>query len=160
MQDHQPIVYCIGALNRLAEMPSEFKRPGRWDAIYSLSMPDEDQLIAQFKLHLSRYDKQYNDEAAIDPYQLRLLASRAINFVAAEVKQVVDDVVTEILVADIDAPVNIDIDRVIAHAKAFPRQYKRDGDDILKISQQADKFCTPAGGAPKVLEEENVDIWI
>jgi SpoVK/Ycf46/Vps4 family AAA+-type ATPase len=159
MQDHQPIVYCIGALNRLAEMPAEFKRPGRWDAIYSLSMPDEHQLVAQFKLHLSRYDKSYKDETAIPPYKLRLLASRAINFVAAEVKQVVDDVVTEMLVTDIDAPVNIDIDRVIAHAKAFPRQYKRDGDDILKISQQADKFCTPAGGAEEVLEEENVDIW-
>jgi SpoVK/Ycf46/Vps4 family AAA+-type ATPase len=159
MQDHQPIVYCIGALNRLAEMPAEFKRPGRWDAIYSLSMPDEDQLVAQFKLHLSRFDELYSQETHIPPHKLRLLASRAINFVAAEVKQVVDDVVTEMLVADIDSPMEIDIDRVIAHAKVFPRQYKRDGDDILKISQQADKFCTPAGGAVKVLEEENVDIW-
>lgn len=159
MQDHQPIVYCIGALNRLGDMPAEFKRPGRWDAIYSLSMPDEHQLIAQFKLHLSRYDKRYAEENYIPPNKLRLLASRAINFVAAEVKQVVDDVVTEMLVADIDAPIEIDIDRVIAHAKAFPRQYKRDGDDILKISQQADKFCTPAGGAEIVMEEENVNIW-
>jgi hypothetical protein len=159
MNDHQPIVYCIGALNRLSEMPAEFKRPGRWDAIYSLSMPDQHQLIAQFKLHLSRYDQSFGDEAYIPPYKWRLLASRAINFVAAEVKQVVDDVVTELLLEDIDAPLRIDIDRVIAHAKAFPRQYKRDGDEILRISQQADKFCTPAGGAEIILEEENVDIW-
>jgi SpoVK/Ycf46/Vps4 family AAA+-type ATPase len=140
-------------------MPAEFKRPGRWDAIYSLSMPDQHQLIAQFKLHLSRYDQSFGDEAYIPPYKWRLLASRAINFVAAEVKQVVDDVVTELLLEDIDAPLRIDIDRVIAHAKAFPRQYKRDGDEILRISQQADKFCTPAGGAEIILEEENVDIW-
>jgi hypothetical protein len=68
-------------------------------------------------------------------------------------------VATELLVNDINAPVEIDIDRVIAHAKAFDRQYKRDGDEILNISQQADKFCSPAGGAIKVMEEENVDIW-
>jgi ATPase family associated with various cellular activities (AAA) len=159
MQDHSSLVYCIGALNRLAELPAEFKRPGRWDEIYSLTMPDQQELIAQFKLHLSRLDEQYLDADFVPAHKLKLLASRAINFVAAEVKQVVDNVVTEILVTDLNSPVEIDIDRVIAHAKAFPRQYKRDGDEILNISQQADKFCTPAGGAVKVMEEENVDIW-
>jgi ATPase family associated with various cellular activities (AAA) len=159
MQEHQSLVYCIGALNRLNDMPAEFKRTGRWDKIYSLTMPDPHELIAQFRLHLSRLDHRYLQEDFIPPHKWRMLASRAINFVAAEVHQVVYDVATELLVNDINAPVEIDIDRVIAHAKAFDRQYKRDGDEILNISQQADKFCTPAGGAIKVMEEENVDIW-
>jgi ATPase family associated with various cellular activities (AAA) len=159
LNDRRTPVFVIGTGNNMLGVPPELLRAGRWNEIYSVTMPDANGLVAQFKLHLGGKDKRYLDPDFISPGEWRLLTDAAINFVGAEVAEVVHRVSLQMVAEGASLPLKISFDRVLSEAGKFKRQFNRSAKAILDMSQQVENVCTPAGGSTQVLEAIEIDIY-
>ncbi|WP_297419763.1 AAA family ATPase [Clostridium sp.] len=62
MQDHDSDSYVVATANNIADLPSEYLRSGRWDAIFFVDMPSIE--VKQQILEL--YKKKYNLDSEIE----------------------------------------------------------------------------------------------
>ena len=83
LQEKKEEVFVIGSANDLSKLPPEFLRKGRFDEIFFVDLPDEDERANIFSIHL-RLRKQ-------DPAQFNIaeLARATDGFSGAEIEQVV-----------------------------------------------------------------------
>jgi hypothetical protein len=159
LNDRTTPVFVIATLNRLDDIPPELIRAGRWNEIYSVTMPDANELIAQFRLHLGARDKQYLDDNFVSASEWRLLTDAAINCVGGEIAEIVDRVILDLVMEEAPFPLQIDFNRVLKEARGYKRQYARSASAILQMSNQIKDVCVPAGGANEILGDEQVDIY-
>jgi SpoVK/Ycf46/Vps4 family AAA+-type ATPase len=158
LNDRTTPVFCIATLNRLDDVPPELLRAGRWNEIYSVTMPDRNQLVALFKLLLGRRDKRYLEPNFISSADWQLLADAAINCVGAEVAEIVDRLTLTMVERGSPLPLQFDFDRLVLEARNYQRQYARSAKEILQMSNQIENLCEPAGGAERVILDDFVDI--
>lgn len=55
LSDHTSDIYIVATANDISALPSEFLRAERWDTIFFVDVPDEDQGMALFNLYRSQY---------------------------------------------------------------------------------------------------------
>jgi SpoVK/Ycf46/Vps4 family AAA+-type ATPase len=158
LNDRTTPVFCIATLNRLDDVPPELLRAGRWNEIYSVTMPDRNQLVALFKLLLGRRDKRYLEPNFISQADWQLLTDAAINCVGAEVAEIVDRLTLTLVAQGSPLPLQFDFDRLVLEARNYQRQYARSAKEILQMSHQIENLCEPAGGAERVILDDFVDI--
>ncbi len=158
LNDRTTPVFCIATLNRLDDVPPELIRAGRWNENYSVTMPDANQLIAQFKLLLGLRDKRYQDPDFIDPGYWQLLTDAAVNCVGAEVAEIVDRLTLKMVERGTPLPLEFDFHELVAVAKGYKRQYARSSKDIKNMADQIENICEPAGGAETIIVDNFVDI--
>jgi ATPase family associated with various cellular activities (AAA) len=158
LNDRTTPVFCIATLNRLDDVPPELLRAGRWNETYSVTMPDQNQLIAQFKLLLGLRDKRYQDPHFIDPGYWQLLTDAAVNCVGAEVAEIVDRLTLKMVERGALLPLEFDFHELVAVAKGYKRQYARSSKEIKNMADQIENMCEPAGGAIAIITDNFVDI--
>jgi hypothetical protein len=158
LNDRTTPVFCIATLNRLDDVPPELLRAGRWNEIYSVTMPDRNQLVALFKLLLGRRDKRYLEPDFIASADWQLLADAAVNCVGAEVAEIVDRLTLTMVERGSPLPLQFDFDRLVLEARNYQRQYARSAKEILQMSNQIENLCEPAGGAERIILDDFVDI--
>ena len=56
MNDRKKFVYVIATCNDISKLPSEFLRAERWDAIFFIDIPSEEEAIAIWKLYMKKYE--------------------------------------------------------------------------------------------------------
>ncbi len=83
LQEKQPGVFVAATANDLSAVPPELLRKGRFDEVFFVDLPNEDERRAIFELHLRR---RKQDPAAFD---LGALASAADGFSGAEIEQAI-----------------------------------------------------------------------
>ena len=59
LQENNSDVYVIATANNIDKIPDEFKRRGRFDAIFKTMMPTKDERVAIFKSHLKKVRQLY-----------------------------------------------------------------------------------------------------
>jgi ATPase family associated with various cellular activities (AAA) len=158
LNDRTTPVFCIATLNRLDDVPPELLRAGRWNETYSVTMPDQNQLIAQFKLLLGLRDRRYQDPHFIDPGYWQLLTDAAVNCVGAEVAEIVDRLTLKMVERGAPLPLEFDFHELVAVAKGYKRQYARSSKEIKNMADQIENMCEPAGGAIAIITDNFVDI--
>lgn len=82
MQEKQSPVFVLATANRVEKLPSEFLRKGRFDEIFFVDLPDLNERIDIFRIHLG---KRQRDVARFDVAQL---ATACDGFSGAEIEQV------------------------------------------------------------------------
>lgn len=55
LSDHKSDIYIVATANDISALPSEFLRAERWDTIFFVDVPDEDQGVALFNLYRTQY---------------------------------------------------------------------------------------------------------
>ena len=158
LNDRTTPVFCIATLNRLDDVPPELLRAGRWNEVYSVTMPDPNQTIAQFQLLLGLRDKRYRDPNFIDRASWQLLTDAAVNCVGAEVAEIVDRLTLMMVERGAALPLEFDFDELVTVAKDYKRQYARSSKEIKNMADQIENMCEPAGGAVAIITDDFVDI--
>lgn len=83
MQEKKSPVFVMATANRLERLPGEFLRKGRFDEIFFVDLPTQDERQAIFQIHLS---KRRQD---ISRFDLDQLSSIAEGFSGAEIEQAI-----------------------------------------------------------------------
>ena len=83
LQDHKSPVFVVATCNRIASLPPELTRKGRFDEIFFIDLPALEERREIFAVHLRRRQR---DPAAFD---LEALAAASEGFSGAEIEQAV-----------------------------------------------------------------------
>jgi ATP-dependent 26S proteasome regulatory subunit len=83
MQEKTSPVFLIATANDVSALPPEMLRKGRFDEIFFVDLPDEEERRQIFAIHLSKRKR------APENYDLQKLSSAAKGFSGAEIEQVV-----------------------------------------------------------------------
>ncbi|MDJ0737935.1 MAG: AAA family ATPase [Nostocaceae cyanobacterium] len=86
MQEKTSPVFIVATANNVQILPAELLRKGRFDEIFFLNLPTEQEREAIFKVHLQRLRPN-----RLRDFNLALLAKQAENFSGAEIEQVIVD---------------------------------------------------------------------
>jgi SpoVK/Ycf46/Vps4 family AAA+-type ATPase len=86
MQEKTSPVFIVATANNVQILPAELLRKGRFDEIFFLNLPTEQERHDIFKVHLQRLRP-----SRIREFDLNLLARQTKNFSGAEIEQVVID---------------------------------------------------------------------
>ncbi|MDR3393546.1 MAG: AAA family ATPase [Parasulfuritortus sp.] len=83
MQEKPPTVFVVATANRIEKLPAEVIRKGRFDQLFFLDLPTEDERKAILSIHIKAAG------GALDKFNLNLLAAVTKNWSGAEIEQVV-----------------------------------------------------------------------
>jgi ATP-dependent 26S proteasome regulatory subunit len=83
MQEKAPGLFVVATANRIDLLPAEMIRKGRFDQVFFIDLPDQDERLEIFKIHLAR--------RGLDPKGVDLdrIAERAEGWTGAEIEQAV-----------------------------------------------------------------------
>jgi SpoVK/Ycf46/Vps4 family AAA+-type ATPase len=77
-------VFVVATANNVEAIPSEILRKGRFDELFFLNLPTQEEREAIFKVHLKKYRPN-----SINYFQLSLLGQLSNDFSGAEIEQVI-----------------------------------------------------------------------
>lgn len=91
MQEKDSPVFVIATANNICGLPPELLRKGRFDEIFFVDLPTEEERKEIFKLHLEKRlkDKQVASEIIKVPNLCKELAKLSEGFIGSEIEQVV-----------------------------------------------------------------------
>jgi dephospho-CoA kinase len=160
LNDKLAKVFVIGTLNRIAEVPIEMTRSGRFDRIFFIDSPDEGQRVELFRLFLKRYDSRFANEfdSIFSAQDWQYLTDITIEFIGAEIQQIVQDTIAR--VHRERQTLTVTIDDLIKTALSFKSMYKRDPRRVMEIRNTlADKADPASSGNRKFLADRQLDIY-
>lgn len=73
MQDNDKGCFIFATANDISQLPPEFFRSGRFDALYSVFLPTQEECISIFQIHMENARKRQQDQAeatGLDPKKL------------------------------------------------------------------------------------------
>ncbi len=83
MQEKTAPVFVVGAANDLSLLPPELLRKGRFDEIFFVDLPTEEERTAIFRIHLKLRNQP------VDRFDVNLIAGSTEGFSGAEIEQTV-----------------------------------------------------------------------
>lgn len=96
MQEKTSSVYVIATANNAHNLPLELKRKGRFDEIFCVNLPNEDERKKIFKIHIGN-KKQNLDEAALNSVSLI-----TEGFNGADIESLVNEAVEKCFIDSLD----------------------------------------------------------
>jgi SpoVK/Ycf46/Vps4 family AAA+-type ATPase len=160
LNDKTAKVFVIGTLNRIVEMPIEMTRSIRFDKIFFVDSPGEGQRVELCRLFLKRYDDRFLDpeDPVFDPSDWQHFADSTIEYIGAEIQQIVQDTISRINQENPDAVVTIN--DLIFTSIRFKSMYKRNPIKVHDIRNALIKTADPASSnSRKFLPDRKIDIW-
>lgn len=85
MNDKTAPVFVVATANDISQLPPEFVRKGRFDELFFVDLPDKDERVDIFRIHIA---KKQRDPAA---YALESLSDATEGFTGAEIEAVVSE---------------------------------------------------------------------
>ena len=89
MQESTSPVFRIATANRVESLPPELLRKGRFDEIFFLDLPDEDERLSIFDYHLTKRVKEINWTVHFNHSNCQDLLNMTKGWSGAEIEQVV-----------------------------------------------------------------------
>jgi SpoVK/Ycf46/Vps4 family AAA+-type ATPase len=83
MQEKPPTVFVVATANRIEKLPAEVIRKGRFDQLFFLDLPTEDERKAILSIHIQAAG------GALEKFNLSLLTAVTKNWSGAEIEQVI-----------------------------------------------------------------------
>ena len=92
MQDKTSSVYVIATANNADSLPPELKRKGRFDEIFCVNLPNEEERKAIFNVHLNKKERKACMKGTIDCQRLAYVTK---GFNGADIESVVNEAIEE-----------------------------------------------------------------
>jgi SpoVK/Ycf46/Vps4 family AAA+-type ATPase len=138
MQEKARGLFVAATANRIDLLPAEMIRKGRFDEVFFVDLPTDDERVEIFKIHLSRRGV---DASQFDLQELKKLT---LGWTGAEVEQCVISALTQARLEDRD-PVHEDLIRVAVKIVPLSRTMK---EQITHIRSWAFERAVKASVAP------------
>jgi SpoVK/Ycf46/Vps4 family AAA+-type ATPase len=129
MQEKQSPTFVIATANDITNLPPELLRKGRFDEIFYVDLPTEDERKKIFEIHIKKRRK--NDLEKID---VSKLSQKTSGYSGADIEGVVKESIENAFVAGKDAVSTDDILKVINNTRSLTELLKD------KIKQLADVY--------------------
>jgi AAA+ superfamily predicted ATPase len=134
LQDRPPGVFLVATSNDVEKLPPELLRRGRFDEIFFVDLPQDEERQAIFRLHLA---KRGRDPAGFD---LARLSAATGGFSGAEIEGAVVGAMYRAFAAGTD----ISTDAVLAEISATTPLARTRTEDIAALRAWAEGRATPA----------------
>lgn len=85
MQETRAPLYKVATANTIRQLDAALLRRGRWDAVFAVDLPTQEELKQIFAIHLRKRGRKP------EAFDLDALAKKAAGFVGAEVESVVEE---------------------------------------------------------------------
>ncbi len=85
LQEKQKPVFVVATANNISKLPPEMLRKGRFDEIFFVDLPNENELKDIVKIHINKTERDPRD------YNLQLLVDSLRGFTGAEIEQTIID---------------------------------------------------------------------
>ena len=99
LQDKESSVYVIATANNAEKLPPELKRKGRFDEIFCVNLPNEEEREEIFKVHLGRFADKKKVNLEAEPQKLAKLTE---GFNGADIEAVVSETVEQAFLDKLD----------------------------------------------------------
>ena len=145
LQEKTSNVYVVATANNAENLPPELKRKGRFDEIFCVNLPTDEEREAIFKVHLNKKKNKAKDNKVIIPNEKELskLNSCTKGFNGADIESVVDETLEALfieLLDDGDDSIEITIDELKEQAQktiSISASCKEQIDNMEKIFGKA-----------------------
>jgi SpoVK/Ycf46/Vps4 family AAA+-type ATPase len=85
MNDKTKPVFVVATSNNVSQLPPEFLRKGRFDELFFVDLPDQDEREEIFKIHIAKRNRKP------DAFNVAALASATNGFTGAEIEAVITE---------------------------------------------------------------------
>jgi len=141
MQEKPPLIFIAATANRIQALPAEVIRKGRFDQIFFVDLPTENERREIFKIYLQKY------KADISKFDLKMLGILTKGWNGAEIEQVVSEARTDAFYENrmfCQADITNNINKTVPLSTTMEAQIKA-------IRSWAVSRATPASGEGKIL---------
>jgi SpoVK/Ycf46/Vps4 family AAA+-type ATPase len=146
LQEKTAPVFVVATANRIDDLPPELLRKGRFDEIFFVDLPSEEERREIFAIHLKKRKR------ALENFDLDRLADAAVGYSGAEIEQVIVSALYDAFDAGRDINTE-DLLRNIHSSIPLSRTMKEQIDDLrMWASTRARNASTPAAQAPVHIE--------
>ena len=114
MQEKESTVFVVATANNITDLPPELMRKGRFDEIFFVDLPNEEERRRIFEIHIKKRRK--DDLADID---LDKLAEETEGYSGADIEGVVKDAVEDAFANDKDKVTTDDIIKMIGQTHSL-----------------------------------------
>jgi ATP-dependent 26S proteasome regulatory subunit len=132
MQEKESTVYVVATANDIPKLPPEFLRKGRFDELFSVDLPHEEERRKIFEIHLNKRGK-FNK--GIDTIQLIQATS---GFSGADIEAVVKECIENAFIEGNEKISTEDLLKVIKSTKSLSSSLKDKIEDIKKAMEKID----------------------
>jgi hypothetical protein len=156
LQDKTFPVFVIGTLNRIDDLPIEATRAGRFDTVWEVDSPDAESRLNLFLLFLKRFDPRFRDDLVFDKYEWQGILDETIEYVGAEIEQIVIDTIARI--KECDPNVEITARDLLEEAMQFNCLFERNSKQIVTIRNSIRELAKPSHSKKQsILAPRNID---
>jgi SpoVK/Ycf46/Vps4 family AAA+-type ATPase len=148
MQEKESTVFVIATANDISKLPAEFLRKGRFDEIFFVDLPNDEERRKIFEIHLK---KRNRDSKEIDTIPL-LKGTKGFN--GADIEAVVKDAVEKAFLNNEETITTADLLAVIETTKGFSQTLKDKIEEIRRSLEKMDIRPASEGGKEKVGEKK------
>ena len=141
MQEHESSVFVVATANSIEHLPPELLRKGRFDELFFIDLPNPNERMNIFHLHLERRGLNPDD------YDLEQLAERTEGYSGAEIETIVNSTIIEAYAQQ--RPVSMN-DLYEMQEQTVPLSVTLE-DKIFKLREWARTRCRPATPDSRVL---------
>lgn len=134
LNDRQSPVYIIATANQIQSLPAEFSRKGRFDEIYGLDLPRNEERKEIFNIHLLKRSKTPSD------FNIKELANNSKGFTGADIEQIIK-LGLKIAFADKD---QLKQEHLVDATKQIIPLSQTESDRITNIQEWCAKHAKPA----------------
>lgn len=137
MQEKTSMVYVIATANNADALPPELKRKGRFDEIFCVNLPNEEERKKIFEVHLKKLaDKDCMKGYAFEK-DLNRLAKETSGFNGADIEAVVHDAVEKCFLNGTKALNSNDILQIAKNTVSIMKSCKKQIDSMQKAFSES-----------------------
>ena len=126
MQDKKSCVYVLATANNADNLPPELKRKGRFDEIFCVNLPDENERKAIFEVHLKKRER-----VGVEISKALLTATAGFN--GADIESVVCEAIENAFIEDKEKDRNeLDLLSVAKQTMSISKSCKKQIEDMKK----------------------------
>ena len=148
MQEKQSAVYVFATANNADKLPPELKRKGRFDEIFCVNLPNDEEREEIFKVHIKK------KRQSLDSFDFSELAEVTKGFNGADIESVVNEAMEECFLND-KKELSTDILKEIAkNTKSISKSCKNQIEDMEVLFDEND-FTNASEDPYWVLDEKD-----
>lgn len=137
MQDKTSSVYVIATANSADNLPPELKRKGRFDEIFCVNLPTDEERKAIFKVHLKKKGKE-----SIEPSESLIKNTEGFN--GADIEAVVNEAMEECFLNEIegkkfmqDSDFKKSLEEIAKRTISISKSCKKQIDNMKKVFEES-----------------------
>ncbi|MCL4585159.1 SUMF1/EgtB/PvdO family nonheme iron enzyme [Fusobacterium nucleatum] len=134
LQEKENTVFVVATANDITAFPPEFLRKGRFDEVFFIDFPNEEEREKIFKIHLEKREK------FTDNININKLAKATEGYCGADIEEVVKNTVENIFILEAEKRINISTYDLLESVKSIDSLSNILADKIEILKKSYEKF--------------------